>query len=44
MATDGVKIIDGDLASDIHGTFMDMYDVGASLEEIKKAIEEPFDE
>lgn len=44
MATDGVKIIDGDLASDIHGTFMDMCDAGASLEEIKKAIEEPFDE
>ncbi len=44
MATDGVKIIDGDLASDIYGKFMEMYDAGTPLEEIKAAVEEPFDE
>ncbi|WP_375417907.1 hypothetical protein [uncultured Hymenobacter sp.] len=43
MATDGVKIIDGDLASDIYGTFMEMYDAGASIQEIKQAVEEPLD-
>ena len=43
MATDGVKIIDGDLAFDTHGTFMEMYDAGASIPEIKAAIEQPFD-
>lgn len=44
MATDGVKIIDGDLGHDIHSIFMEMYDAGASLEEIKSAIKVPFDE
>ena len=44
MATDGVKIIDGDLASDIHGTFMEMYDAGATISKIKAAVEEPLDE
>jgi hypothetical protein len=44
MATDGVKIIDGDLAYDIYSIFMEMYDAGASLVEIKQAIEQPFDE
>ena len=44
MATDGVKIIDGDLAFDIYSIFMDMYDAGNSIEEIRQAVEVPFDE
>jgi len=44
MATDGIKIIDGDLANDIYGVFMEMYDTGASLEAIEQAIAIPFDE
>ena len=44
MATDGVKIIDGDLATDTYGTFMEMYDAGASIQEIKTAVEQPLDE
>ena len=44
MATDGVKIIDGDLAADIYGTFMEMYDAGSSIAEIKAAVEEQYDE
>ncbi|MBD2721394.1 hypothetical protein [Hymenobacter armeniacus] len=43
MATDGVKIIDGDLAHDVYSTFMEMYDAGASIQEIKAAVEQPFD-
>ena len=44
MATDGVKIIDGDLAYDIYAIFMEMYDAGAPIEEIRLAVEVPFDE
>jgi len=40
MATDGVKIIDGDYAHDVYHTFMDLYDAGASLDEIKVAVEQ----
>ncbi|MBT9393499.1 hypothetical protein KLP40_10030 [Hymenobacter sp. NST-14] len=39
MATDGVKIIDGDHAHDVYHTFMDLYDAGASLPEIAAAVE-----
>ena len=44
MATDGVKIIDGDLAADTYGTFMEMYDAGASIQEIQATVEQPLDE
>ncbi|MCI1189309.1 hypothetical protein MON38_17940 [Hymenobacter sp. DH14] len=40
MATDGVKIIDGDLAHDVYVTFMDLYDAGESIETVKTAIEQ----
>ena len=40
MATDGVKIIDGDLAHDVYGTFMDLYDAGESIEAIKTVVEQ----
>jgi len=40
MATDGVKIIDGDLARDTYNGIMDLYDSDASIETIK--IEIPF--
>ena len=36
MATDGVKIIDGDLAYDTNEHIMELYDSGASAEIIKK--------
>ena len=36
MATDGVKIIDGDLAHDTYEYIMELYDSGASAEIIKK--------
>ena len=36
MATDGVKIIDGDLARDTYHGIMDLYDCNASIEIIKK--------
>ena len=36
MATDGVKIIDGDLAYDAYEHIMELYDSGASGEIIKK--------
>ena len=36
MATDGVKIIDGDLAHDTYEYIMELYDSGASGEIIKK--------
>jgi hypothetical protein len=32
MATDGVKIIDGDLAHDTYEYIMELYDSGASAE------------
>jgi hypothetical protein len=38
MATDGVKIIDGDLARDTYDQIMDLYDSDASIETIKKEI------
>jgi hypothetical protein len=38
MATDGVKIIDGDLARDTYNQIMDLYDSGASIETIKKEV------
>lgn len=38
MATDGVKIIDGDLATDTYDQIMDLYDSDASIEVIKKEI------
>jgi hypothetical protein len=40
MATDGVKIIDGDLAHDVYHTFMDLYDAGESTETIKATVEQ----
>lgn len=40
MATDGVKIIDGDLAHDVCHRFMDLYDAGESTETIKAAVEQ----
>jgi len=36
MATDGVKIIDGDTAHDTYWGIMDLYDSGVSVEDIKK--------
>ena len=39
MATDGVKIIDGDFASDLYGTFMELYDAGESIEQIKATLD-----
>jgi hypothetical protein len=38
MATDGIKIIDGDLARDTYGQIMDLYDSDASIETITKEI------
>ena len=38
MATDGVKIIDGDLARDVYEQIMDLYDSEASVETIKNEI------
>jgi hypothetical protein len=38
MATDGIKIIDGDLARDTYEQIMDLYDSDASIETIKKEI------
>ena len=38
MATDGVKIIDGDLARDVYEQIMDLYDSDASIETIKSEI------
>lgn len=38
MATDGVKIIDGDLAHDTYEYIMELYDNGTSAEIIKKEI------
>lgn len=38
MATDGIKIIDGDLAHDTYEYIMELYDNGVSAEIIKKEI------
>jgi len=38
MATDGIKIIDGDLARDTYNQIMDLYDSDSSVETIKKEI------
>jgi hypothetical protein len=38
MATDGVKIIDGDLAHDTYWGIMDLYDKGADISTIKKEV------
>ena len=39
MATDGVKIVDGDFAHDLYSEFMELYDAGKPIDEIKAAIE-----
>ena len=39
MATDGVKIIDGDTAHDIYSTFEEMYNKGATVETLKEYYE-----
>ena len=38
MATNGIKIIDGDLAHDVYHTFIDLHDAGGALDEIKATI------
>jgi hypothetical protein len=38
MATDGVKIIDGDLARDTYYQIMDLYDSDISIEIIRKEV------
>lgn len=38
MATDGIKIIDGDLARDTYDQIMDLYDSDANIETIKKEV------
>lgn len=38
MATDGVKIIDGDTAHDTYWGIMDLYDNGATVETIRTQI------
>jgi hypothetical protein len=40
MATDGVKIIDGDTAFDVYTIFMDSYDQGADGAELRKIYEQ----
>ena len=40
MATDGVKIIDGDTACDLYGIFMDAYDAGADSETLRNIYEQ----
>ena len=40
MATDGVKIIDGNLAHDVYHTFIDLYDAGEPIETIKTIVEQ----
>jgi hypothetical protein len=39
MAINGTKIIDSDLAHDIYGEFMDLYDANVDIGEIKQKIE-----
>lgn len=36
MATDGVKIIEGDLAYDIYAQFTEMYNLGAGIEQLQE--------
>jgi hypothetical protein len=38
MATDGIKIIDGDLARDTYDQIMDLYDSDANIETIIKEV------
>lgn len=38
MATDGIKIIDGDLARDTYDQIMDLYDSDANIETIRKEV------
>jgi hypothetical protein len=38
MATDGVEIIDGDLARDTYGKIMDLYDSGVEIDTIKREV------
>lgn len=40
MATDGVKIIDGDYAHDVYHIFMDLYNAQKPLVEIRKEVEQ----
>lgn len=40
MATDGVKIIDGDLANDLYAHFMIMYDEGSDIETLIQQFED----
>lgn len=44
MAIDGIKIIDSDLAHDVYGEFMDLYDADVEIAEIKQKIEKWLDE
>lgn len=44
MAIDGTKIIDSDLAHDVYGEFMDLYDADVEITEIQKKIENFRDE
>lgn len=39
MAIDGVKIIDSDLANDVYGGFMDLYDANVEIDKIRAKIE-----
>src|SRR5688572_27747024 len=39
MAIDGIKIIDSDLAHDVYGEFMDLYDANVAIDEIREKIE-----
>jgi hypothetical protein len=43
MATDGVKIIDGDNAFDLYNVIMDMYDEGVAIPELKERIRSQYD-
>lgn len=40
MATDGVKIIDGDLAFDLYSRFMELYDEDISIDELMQKYED----
>ncbi len=39
MAIDGTKIVDSDLGHDVYNEFMDLYDAGAELAEIRKKLD-----
>lgn len=41
MATDGVKIIDGDIAFDTYNGIMDLYDSGGTAESIREQVPFP---